>query len=129
MKLEISRAKWLRGEGSDDSCLVRASDNKMCCLGFFGLACSIEADKMLEVKTPEEVPTTANETVRDVWTRKANESKGLFCSRGGGWELTLSSTCSDLMEANDDKKVEEEAREDTISKLFQKIGVEVIFVD
>ena len=125
MKLEISRAKWLRGEGSEDSYLIRQSDGKQCCLGFFGLAAGIEADKMLSVQTPEEVPITETETVQEVWTRKFEEAGGLFSEYLGG----LSGTCSKLMEANDDENETEEAREELISKLFQKIGVEVVFVD
>lgn len=37
----ITRSKWLRGEGSDDSALLRASDSKMCCLGQVGEQCGI----------------------------------------------------------------------------------------
>lgn len=35
----IRRAYWLRGEGADDSFLVRPSDRKMCCVGFFAEQC------------------------------------------------------------------------------------------
>ena len=39
----INRKKWLRGEGDDDSRLLRSTDNKMCCLGFLGKACGISS--------------------------------------------------------------------------------------
>jgi hypothetical protein len=33
MKFVIDRSKWLRGEGTGDSFLLRPSDGKMCCVG------------------------------------------------------------------------------------------------
>lgn len=44
--LTIDRAAWLRGEGGILSFLLRPSDGKMCCLGFYAEACGM-ADKDL----------------------------------------------------------------------------------
>lgn len=37
----IEREKWIHGEGSSESYLLRHSDGKMCCLGFASLACGL----------------------------------------------------------------------------------------
>ena len=53
MKLIIDRAKWLRGEGADKSYLVRDSDQKMCCLGFYGCSLGIDPSAMNTERSPE----------------------------------------------------------------------------
>lgn len=42
----IEREKWLHGEGSLESCLLRSSDGKMCCLGFASLACGLDQEQI-----------------------------------------------------------------------------------
>ena len=46
MKLVIDRATWLRGEGHEQSYLLRECDGKMCCLGFFALACGLHPERI-----------------------------------------------------------------------------------
>lgn len=51
MKVIIDRTKWYRGQGSIGSSLLRPTDQKMCCVGFFGKACNINDDNCItEVK-------------------------------------------------------------------------------
>jgi hypothetical protein len=54
MKLVIERKRWLRG--ADNSALLR-DDGLMCCLGFYGEACGIGSDDMLDTADPEECGT------------------------------------------------------------------------
>lgn len=123
MKLIIDRAKWLRGEGSEDSYLVRASDGKMCCLGFYGQACGLDIEAMRDVPSPAEVP--------DVIAMAWKEGRWLFDDL---YKFT-SASCSNLMEANDVvcsdfEEIEEveRQREAEIVSLFAFHSVEVEFV-
>lgn len=45
----VKRSKWLRGEGTIKSKLLRESDNKMCCLGFYCIAAGAEESEILEL--------------------------------------------------------------------------------
>jgi hypothetical protein len=50
MKLTIDRKKWLRGTG--DSFLLSPRDGKMCCLGFYALACGLTENDIRDQLTP-----------------------------------------------------------------------------
>lgn len=101
MKLVIDRSKWLRGEGSSKSSLLRTSDGKMCCLGFLGLACGIAPDRLKGNSNPHDVT-----------------------GRWPSW-LLHHEVCYSLMNANDVARVDE----GRIAALFAANGVEVEFVD
>lgn len=51
----IPRSKWLRGEGSMDSFLLRGRDGKMCCVGFMCLARGVPVDVLVGEKTVREL--------------------------------------------------------------------------
>ncbi len=117
MKLVIERARWLRGTGGPNSKLLDR-DGKMCCLGFFGLACGfVEAD-----------------------LRGVAEPSGVTCDADGEWPSWLSSldeyerrlidttACGLLMGTNDDDAIDDRNREEKLAKLFAEHGVEVEFV-
>lgn len=55
IKVRIDRSRWLRGEGSDDSFLLRPRDGRMCCLGFCALAMGLNEDDIRNVYEPEDV--------------------------------------------------------------------------
>jgi hypothetical protein len=55
MKLIIDRNLWLRGVGSSLSKLLRSSDGKMCCLGFYGLACGLSSEDIRNQTIPGNV--------------------------------------------------------------------------
>lgn len=42
----VDRTKWLRGEGSRASKLLREQDGKMCCMGFASLAAGYTEDQI-----------------------------------------------------------------------------------
>ena len=44
LQVKIDRNRWLRGEGTHTSLLRRASDGKMCCLGFLCGALGVKND-------------------------------------------------------------------------------------
>lgn len=55
MKLVIYRDSWLRGEGEENSKLLRSSDNKLSCSGFFCLACGVSRQDITDKSSIREV--------------------------------------------------------------------------
>jgi hypothetical protein len=110
MNLVIDRKRWLRGEGAHDSKLLRPSDGKMCCLGFYGLACGLSADQICGAGSPR--TALGGLAMWPAWMRMAAAASH------------LSDDAADLMEINDD--VGDESR---IAAIFAKHGVTVRFVD
>lgn len=106
-KLVIDRSRWLRGERHQPSKLLRAKDGKMCCLGFFGVACGVPQELLLEYAGPY------------------SSSKD-----GGIWpEWCSSGRCGRLYGPNDRKDLSDAARESEIARIFAEHGVEVVFTD
>ena len=121
MKLTIDRQKWLRGEGSEDSFLLR-HDGKMCCLGFYSLACGLKPENIEGMSTVDEAIDKnglcqPNEVA---WLIDRNNSKRVFNS---------SAIANTLMCVNDDVEVRDARREDSIAEIFAEYGVEVEFIN
>ena len=111
MKLVIDRSTWLRGEGSDESRLLRSLDGKMCCLGFYSLACGLTDDHICDEATPDEIGKVAwPEDAQWMWDQ---------------WDL--SDDCEELISTNDLGVLLEQEREQIIATIFAKHGVEVEF--
>ena len=123
MKLIIDRSKWLRGEGHEGSMLLRPSDSKMCCLGFFGIACGLKEGQIYEVEDPSSLACHSEDTV---W----HDGEWLY----GPTSTRLSADCDYLIDVNDNPELKDSAslteqeREDKIATIFAKHGVEVEFV-
>lgn len=111
MEFTVDRSKWLRGEGSTRSYLLR-DDQKMCCLGFRALACGHTADELLGVKTPN-----------DITNRLAAHWANYL---DGKWSSGLSRAA---MVTNDDEWILDKNREATLVKQFAELGDTVTFVD
>lgn len=45
-KLVIDRRVWLRGEGANESYLLRSRDHKMCCVGIYLEACGVPKSEL-----------------------------------------------------------------------------------
>ena len=110
MKLIIDRNIWLRGEGAGWSYLLREEDRKMCCLGIYLKECGVSSEKLLDMTSPcqlvEIIPPEAK------------------------WLIKKDSTDTyDLMELNDEKKIEKDKREEKIAHIFAKHNIEVEFVN
>lgn len=138
MKLVIDRSKWLRGEGSERSFLLRSTDGKMCCLGFFGLACGLTAERITDVGAPTDIPVEIGSigcfgvasgspvSARREWMRNVPEAEALF---DGERKYNSSVICNKLMSTNDlNVSLSEAEREQKITALFAEMGVEVVFV-
>jgi len=122
MKLIIDRAKWLRGEGSSTSRLLRPSDKKMCCLGFYALSVGMTEDNIFNIATPYIIKKTKHGcSVYDAW----GEGAWLF---DPDEPREQSKDCGSLMHLNDDGAQPDYAREVDIIRVFAKHGVEVEFI-
>jgi len=124
MDLIIDRSKWLRGEGSQRSKLLREEDGKMCCLGFYALACGL---------TPEQIKGVSSPDQPEIKEAFADKASFLFLYNSGA-PLERSNTCAILMGDNDayvsDMAMEsEEERERLITLNFANNGVTVKFID
>ena len=108
--LVIERARWLRGEGSGPSKLLRKEDGKMCCLGFMFLSCGF---------TPEQIEGHTNPYEM---TRYSEVPSWLLMDSGSDSTLAVK-----LMTINDDLSLPETAREERIKKLFAEGGIKAVF--
>jgi len=116
----IDRSKWGRGFWFwTASKLLNSETGKMCCLGFFGLACGLTPEQI----KGESAPDRGLEKHRQAW-RDREAASWLFNENG------RSADCSDLMTYNDLLNYKSEAiREDDIARTFAKNGVTVTFID
>lgn len=101
---------WWRGQGCGRSKLVRSQDNKKCCLGFFCLQAGVPRRELVNVPTPQSLPTRVPQLTRpDV----------------GGYTNTR--RCQAMMGVNDDEDITDHQRMARLRKLFRAIGVRAIF--
>lgn len=116
MKLVIDRQKWLRGEGSSNSYLLRGKDRKMCCLGFLALQCGYTQDEIIHKESPSSVGGLVTKF-----------PSGLVCLKRG---ITSNSIqCHRLMTCNDDELLSDEEREGQLIDLFHEIGIDIEFIN
>lgn len=116
MKLIIDRTKWLRGEDSEDSYLLRISDNKMCCLGFYSLAKGCSIEDIRGCQEPPDVP-------------KSLEIFPELCKGQNEYYSTPSKLARDMMNVNDNTEMTDAVRESKLAEHFKSIGVEVEFIN
>ena len=115
MMLVIDRPRWYRGR--DYSSLIVA-DGQMCCLGFYLKELGATDDQIRGVDMPETL-ADCNELPADA---------GWLVERGAGGEYCFNSqACTDLARVNDAQDLTDEAREQLITGMFAKHGVEVTF--
>lgn len=122
MILTIDRKLWLRGEGAEKSALLRKDDGKMCCLGFYGLACGIPTEDLADKKQPNELKGVPNTPYPEWLTH--NYVGDLDKKQYSG----VSTACCSLMRVNDARSITDEAREAEITVLFAQHDVQVEFV-
>lgn len=119
-KFVIERERWFRGRDNARLLVNVATDSpdfgKMCCLGFFGIACGIDPEQLLGMGSPED----RKEEPWSSWVLRENDETGY---------VEDSRSINSLIAVNDDRKISDAARESRITELFAKHGVEVEFVD
>ena len=120
-KFTVSRKRWLRGEGSDASTLLRQKDSKMCCLGFFAMqVCGAKESDIYDLQAP----SCAWRTVK--WPEKVWRENDMNGERSAARE---SMEINGLMQINDEVNLSEIDREAMLKEDFKAFGYEVEFVD
>jgi hypothetical protein len=122
MELVIDRSKWLRGEGGTQSYLMRRYDGKMCCLGFYCLACGLTERQIIDIQSPNTLMIGMN-----------FDRPNLLKDTHGSWlihthDTAISKVAADLMDLNDDQRLSEHKREQAITEIFARHDVTVTFV-
>lgn len=113
MKFTIDRTRWLRGEGSDVSKLLRPSDGKMCCVGFFCLAQGLSEDTINDKPTYYAVIGSIE-----------NDPFVLT----GDYIIDRQETWS-MYHVNDSPLLSDEEREKLLTNNFAKLGHKVEFIN
>lgn len=96
--LIIDRKKWLRGEGSFKSYLLRLPDGKQCCLGQIALQCGYSERKIEKEVGPEDIDFKP------------------FINKDG----FNTSACERAMSINDNEKTTDKHKEKYLKNLFKK---------
>lgn len=112
-KLVIDRRLWYRANGATTSLLLRR-DGRMCCLGFYSLACGVPVDDIRGVDEPSSLIDAATGTKlpeRMSWLRHQRTDMN-------------SDDSIALQNIND-----ETGDEEKIKELFAKHDEEVVFID
>lgn len=117
----IERKSWLRGEGSR-SRLLRSSDNKMCCLGFYAMSCGLSE---IDIRDESTIGFVINNDL-SLLNKVSRDINILIEIYDGDYYGT--SVAIALVETNDNKKMKDCEREVEITKLFASVGVRVSFV-
>lgn len=139
MKLTIERDKWLRGEGSDESCLLRTTDQKMCCLGFLACKLGYSEQDIANLESPVQV---ISETQKNLWpaemmrsTFYPNENSNILPDDHlngvpiGNGNVTMNLMLENDLEIDEKHSRHSEAdRERKLKEIFASIGIEVEFV-
>ena len=129
INLTIDRSRWIYGDqGIDTSLLLRAKDNKMCCLGFLAKACGASDDEIMELASPAKIP----EFKQGQWPDQLKPIReNRYFDEDYEWGhglITNTKLCTDLMFVNDDKILNLQEREELITKFMLDAGVTVTFV-
>jgi hypothetical protein len=106
----VKRSQWYRGNGSDQSKLLR-EDGQRCCIGFVGQQCGIKDADLLD-----------NASVRS-----CDESVNGWPS----WFIAYPSS-EDLQAAysvNDSEDTTDEYREARLTAIFERYGDTLLFID
>ena len=126
-KFIINRSKWLRGEGSLNSFLLRESDGKQCCLGQYANFCDISDENILGLKSPLSLFRDQSEEAYNDGLKKYSKYSKLLTVDDIGCSHSYNTV--ELMSTNDDPSIFDNAREDRLKTLFANIGIEVTFDD
>jgi hypothetical protein len=114
LQVTIERSKWLHGEGLDKSKLLRPSDGKLCCHGFYARALGFSDDVLREQPT---------------WLALKEEHPTLQYPE---WCVTVGVNGPDVghsYNVNDDYICSDSVREQKLKTIFARHDVELVFVD
>ena len=111
-ELVIDRSKWKRGSPSAHDTYLLDEDGKMCCLGFYALACGADEESIRNKSEPDglefEIPGLSHE----------DEETGNICNT----DFTQSA-----IPINDSQYLDETKREEALIRLFKEDGRKLTF--
>lgn len=108
LTVKIDRKKWIRGGGYDQSCLLRESDKKQCCIGFLARVLGLENEEILGCNT---LASTNNRTN----------------TRARKFENRYHTNLLEAYRVNDNSNLSELARMRTLRALGRKMQVRFVF--
>lgn len=123
-KFTVTRHNWLRGEGGDDSRLLRPEDGKMCCLGHISLQCGITQDEIMNVLAPAGI-------IDEAWglfPEPLRPMKRPYRGINKTWNDN-SGLAHVMMGLNDDETITDEDREHRLKQIAASRGIKLEFVD
>lgn len=110
----IDRSRWLRGEGSNQSYLLRKDDQKMCCVGFLCQALGYEPGEIEGLVEMRELDCSDQDKLQD----------SLYCLGIGSYGDSI---LGSLYVVNDQHDLPN--REQEIISLGQQLNVNFTFVN
>lgn len=116
--LRIDRSIWLRGEGSEDSRLLREGDGKQCCNGILLEALGVPRELLADRTSAYSLATSRYLSIAHVVGLVYFDDAGIL--HDSDWARTLYSI-------NDNPDICEAVRERKLTKAFKEGGVEVTF--
>lgn len=122
-ELVIDRAKWHRGKGPNESCLLRNGDGKMCCLGFYMAAVGTRPAELRGTPYPSRIKPLPEEA-RWLFHKATMQMPSGSTDDGSTddtWQTFLATT-------NDHQGIPDERREREIRDAFATQGIAVSFV-
>lgn len=126
MKLVIDRQIWLRGEDSEKSYLRRKSDGKQCCIGIYCSALGIPETQLTGNKDATRVK---NKFLIPEWLF-SNKFR-MFSSGDANRAYQINDAIADSdseLKGDDNIVTSELEREQRITEIFARNGIEVEFV-
>jgi hypothetical protein len=123
MKYIIDRTKWLRGEGSGASKLLRPSDGKMCCLGMVALQCGLDMRQIMDRGEPKSC-SLVDPKSEALWPSWMGIDK---VAVGDGYDDNHPVAAA--MICNDSRQIEDHDREAQLSAIFAQHGDELTFIN
>ncbi len=131
-KFTITRSLWARGGHPNTSLLD--IEGKMCCLGFYALACGYQKTDILNLGEPHEI----NAHNKDIplfypsWLVIAEEVPNEcehWEAESYHMEYGVNDDGGELMKYNDSDRLSESEREAKVAEVFARHGVTVEFAD
>lgn len=112
-KFTVDRTKWYRGQGYTESRLLRG-DGMMCCIGFVGLQCGISPEALMGQDIIWR--SVKDNTDPQPWPAWMTDQ-----SKPVGADITAAYII------NDDRDIDDAAREKKLQGLFAEYGDEIVF--
>jgi len=116
MKFTVERSTWARGKTDETNFLFNKYTNKRCCLGFVCKQLGFEDAQLEGVGSPIHLTWPLGGVGRNV----------LMDNGSTGYESPLTERAITI---NDDEFIDDEQREENLSKEFKLAGHEMVFID